>query len=512
MSNNSRTKNSIRNSSFSIMTQVLTVIMDFVVKTIFIAILGSEYLGINGLFSNIITLLSLADLGIGIAIPYSLYKPLAEGNKKKIQGLMNYYRRIYNTIGSVVLIIGLSLTPFLDFIIKDMPDIKGLGFIYALFVTHSALSYFFVYKKFLIESDQKGYIISKITFICSLGLNVTRVILLIITKNFILYLFCSIVWVLIQNFWYSYKANKLYPYIKERNNETISQEDKKEISTNVKALLIYKVGNVITSGTDNIVISKYIGLIAVGIYSNYILIVNSLNNILQQLFNAITSSIGNLVVTNNERSKAIYEKLNFFNFYIYSLCSICLFVLINPFMNIWLGHDYVLSFYVSLCLSINFYVAGMQAVTNSFRSAYGLFYKAKFRPIVMVIINLVVSVILVQFLGIPGVLIGTIASRLLTTAWLDPYVIYKYGFKDNVFEYYKNYIYYFIVFLVSGGIIYGITSLFIGKTILGWILAAVVSFVIYNGIIFILFRKTEEFEYFYEKVLAILKKFKRKVA
>lgn len=512
MSKSSRTKNSIRNSSFSIITQILTVIMDFIVKTIFIAILGSEYLGVNGLFSNIITLLSLADLGIGIAIPYSLYKPLAEDNRKKIQGLMNYYRKIYNVIGIVVLLVGLSLTPFLDFIIKDMPDIDGLRLIYALFVTHSALSYFFVYKKFLIESDQKGYIISKITFICSLGLNITRVLLLIITKNYILYLFCSIVFVLIQNFWYSYKANQLYPYIKEKNGETISNEDKKEISTNVKALLIYKVGNVITSGTDNIVISKYIGIVAVGIYSNYILIVNSLNNILQQLFNAITSSIGNLVATNNERSKAIYEKLNFFNFYIYSLCSICLFVLINAFMNIWLGQEYVLSFYVALCLALNFYIAGMQSVTNSFRSAYGLFYKARFRPIIMVIINLVVSVLLVQFLGIPGVLIGTIVSRLLTTAWLDPYIIYKYGFKENVTSYYKTYVYYMIIFVISGAIIYSITSLFIGKTIIGWLLAAITSFVIYNLIIFILFHKTEDFQYFFSKLISILRKFKRKVA
>lgn len=510
MTNNSRTKNSIRNSTFSIITQVLTVIMDFAVKTIFIATLGSEYLGINGLFSNIITLLSLADLGIGIAVPYSLYKPLAEGNKEKIQALMNYYKKIYNAIGSIVLIIGLSLTPFLKFIIKDMPNIEGLSFIYAMFVTHSALSYFFVYKKFLVEADQKGYIISKITFICSLGLNITRVFFLLITKNFIIYLFCSIVFVLIQNFWYSHKANQLYPYIKEKNNQTISKQDKEEISTNVKALLIYKIGNVITSGTDNIVISKYIGLVAVGIFSNYILIINSLNNILQHLFNAITSSIGNLVVTNNERSKDIYEKLNFFNFYIYSLCSICLFILINKFMYIWLGNDYVLSFYVALFLSINFYINGMQAVTNSFRSAYGLFYKARFRPIVMVIINLVVSIILVQFLGITGVIIGTIISKLCTTAWLDPYIIYKYGFKDNVSQYYKQYIYYLVITIVGGFILYNLTSLFISNNIIGWLLAAIVTIITYSLIIFIIFRKTEEFKYFWNKGISIINKISKK--
>ena len=507
MNKDSRTKNSIRNSSVSIITQVLTIVMDFVVKTIFIYILGSEYLGINGLFSNIITLLSLADLGIGVAIPYSLYKPLAEGNEKKITILMNFYRKVYNVIGCVVLLIGLSLTPFLSYIIKDMPDIKGIYLIYDLFVIHSALTYFFVYKKLLIESDQKGYIVSNITFICSLLLNITRVIILVLTRNFILYLFCSIIFVLIQNFWYSSKADKMYPFIKNKTDEKISDEDKNEISTNVKALLIYKVGSVVTLGTDNIVISKFMGLIPVGIYSNYILITNSLNNVLNQLFNAITSSIGNLVVTNNERSKNIYEKLSFFNFYIYSLCSVCLFVLINPFMHIWLNDDYVLSTLVAFLLSLNFYITGMGAVTNSFRTAYGLFYKARFRPIAMVIINIVVSVILVKPLGIAGVLIGTIVSRLLTVAWLDPYVIYKYGFKANVIEYYKRYLYYLIIFLVSCGLIYYLSTFVNTNNIIIWIITALVSFNLYNIIIFILFGKKEEFKYFYDKFLGFIKKF-----
>ncbi|MBP3765836.1 MAG: sugar translocase [Bacilli bacterium] len=510
MNTDSRTKNSIRNSSISIITQVLTIIMDFVVKTIFIFILGKEYLGINGLFSNIITLLSLADLGIGVAIPYSLYKPLADKDTKKIRVLMKFYRNVYNIIGCVVLVIGLSLTPFLSHIIKDMPNIKGIYFIYDLFVIHSALTYFFVYKKFLIDSDQKGYITSNITFISSFFLNITRVILLILTKNFIIYLFCSIVFVLIQNIWISIKADKMYPFIKDKTEDVISKEDKDEIITNVKALLIYKIGSVVTLGTDNIVISKFMGLIPVGIYSNYILITNSLNNVLNQLFNSITSSIGNLVATNNERSKSIYENLSFFNFYIYSLFSVCLFILINPFIEIWLNHDYVLSTTVAFLLAFNFYLTGMGAVTNSFRSAYGLFYKAKFRPIVMVIINIVVSVILVKPMGIAGVLIGTIVSRLLTIAWLDPLVIYKYGFKANVFEYYRRYIYYLIIFLSSCGILYYLSTFFNTTHILIWLFTAIITFILYNLIIILLFRRTEEFKYFYEKISNIFKKLFRK--
>lgn len=513
MNKDTRTKNSIRNSSTSIITQVLTVAMDFLVKTIFIYVLGSEYLGINGLFANIITLLSLADLGIGVAIPYSLYKPLADNNQHQIQVLMKFYRKIYNWIGIIVLAIGISLTPFLPLIIKEMPDIKGIYFIYILFVTHSALSYFFVYKRFLIESDQKSYIISKINFICNLLLNITRVAILLITKNYILFLFCSIVFVLIQNFWYSHKANQLYPFIKEKTDDTISKKDLKEIKNNVSALLIYKIGSVITNGTDNIVISKFIGLVTVGLYSNYILIINSLNNVLLQIFNAMTSSIGNLVATNNERSKTIYEKLNFFNFWIYSLCSICLFILINPFINLWIGESYNLGFSVALLISLNFYIAGMQSVTSSFRTAYGLFYKAKFRPIAMVIINIIVSVILVKPLGVAGVLIGTIISRLLTIAWLDPYIIYRYGFHKSPKSYYITYIYYLLILIVSSILLYYITSLIPISNFIIWVLVALIVIILYNIIIFTLFHKTEEFLYFIDKFKGIIKSYlKRKEA
>ena len=512
MNTDSRVKNSIRNSSVSIITQVLTIGMDFLVKTIFIYILGKVYLGINGLFSNIITLLSLADLGIGVAIPYSLYKPLADKDTKKIQVLMKFYKKVYNIIGCVVLIVGLSLTPFLPYIIKDMPDINGIYFIYDLFVIHSALTYFFIYKKFLIDSDQKSYITSNITFISSLLLNITRVLLLILTKNFIIYLFCSIVFVLIQNIWISIKADKMYPFIKEKTDDVISKEDKDEITTNVKALLIYKVGTVVTLGTDNIVISKFMGLVPVGIYSNYILITNSLNNVLNQVFNSITSSVGNLVATNNERSKNIYEKLSFFNFYIYSLFSVCIFVLINPFVDIWLNDKYVLSTLVAFLLALNFYLTGMGAVTNSFRSAYGLFYKAKFRPLIMVIINIVVSVSLVKPMGIAGVLIGTIVSRLLTIAWVDPLVIYKHGFKANVFEYYRRYIYYLIIFLISSGLLYYLSTFFNMTNLFVWIIGAILTFILYNLIIVILFYRTEEFKYFYLKISKIFKKLIRKEA
>ena len=200
MKQRSRTENSIINSAMSIITQILTIVLNFVVKTVFIKMLSDEYLGINGLFTNIITMLSLADLGIGIAIPYSLYKPLAEKDEHKIKILMNFYKKIYTIIGIVVLSIGLSLTPFLSYIIKDIPkNIPNLNLIYMLFVIHSASSYFFVYKKFLIDSDQKGYITSRIIFSFSTLLSIIQIILLVLTKDYVLFLLSIIILVFIQN-------------------------------------------------------------------------------------------------------------------------------------------------------------------------------------------------------------------------------------------------------------------------------------------------------------------------
>lgn len=505
MKQRSRTENSIINSAMSIVTQVLTVVLNFAVKTVFIKMLNDEYLGVNGLFTNIITMLSLADLGIGIAIPYSLYKPLAKKDEHKINVLMNFYKKVYTIIGIAVLLIGLSLTPFLGLIIKDIPkNVPHLSLIYILFVIHSASSYFFVYKKFLIDSDQKGYITSRIIFTFSTLLSIIQIILLVTTKNYILFLLSSIILVIIQNIYISSKANKLYPFIKNKTDEKLEKEDMEGIKKNVSSLFIYKVGTVIMNGTDNIIISKFIGLIIVGFYSNYVLIINSITTVLNQIFNAITSSIGNLVVTTNKkRSKEVYDNLNFANFWLYALFGVCIIVLINPFINIWIGKKYVMGFSIVFLLVLNFYVLGMQSVTNSFRNAYGLFWIAKYRPIIMVIINIVISVVLVQFIGIEGVLIGTLISRLLTTAWLDPYIVHKYGFEISPKSYYIDYLKYLVIFIAISIIFNYFVSMITINNIFILILIAILVVISVNVILVLLFFKTSEFNYFYDKIKKI---------
>ena len=265
------------------------------------------------------------------------------------------------------------------------------------------------------------------------------------------------------------------------------------------------------NGTDNIVISKAIGLVMVGIYSNYLMIINSIYNILNQIFNAITSSIGNLVVTTNEkRSKNVYENLNFFTFLLYGTVSICIMVLINPFIKIWIGEEYVLSDFVSFLLSLNLYITGMQSVTTSFRNAYGLFYKAKYRPIFMCVLNIILSIFLAYYLGIAGVILGTIISRFVTVVWLDPYIIYEYGFKENVKGFYFQYFIYLIVYLILGGITMYFFHYLSISNIITFVVYGGITFLILMSIICLLFHKTKEFRYFYDyfipKINKILKK------
>ena len=201
----------------------------------------------------------------------------------------------------------------------------------------------------------------------------------------------------------------------------------------------------------------------------------------------------------------IYEKLNFFNFYLYTLFSICIMALINPFIKIWIGEDYLLSNLIVYIFCLKIYTSGMQNVTSSFRNAYGLFYKARFVPIIMVIINIVMSIILVQYAGIAGVIMGTVLATLFTTAWLDPFIIYKHGFKSNPKEYYIKYIIYLVTYLVISLLVSLLFSILLINNLFGWLVAGALIFIIINLILILIYGRTTEYRYFYTKIAKIIK-------
>lgn len=491
-----RSTKSLANITTSFLNKIITLVIKFAVRTVFIYTLSQEYLGVNGLFSSIISLLSLADLGFGIALPFSLYKPLAENDKKKIQTIMNFYAKVYSIVGIVVLIVGVSLMPFLPFIIKKMPNIAHIRVIYLLFVINSTVSYLFIYKRTLIVADQRGYIVTVIESGFSLLLALIQIIILFIFKNYILYLTSGIFITILQNIYISYKCNKLYPYIKKKNDSELEFSEIKKLSKNIFALFIYKLAIVIETGVDNIIISSFIGITSVGIYSNYLLIIDSLKNILMITFNSLTASIGNIAASEKrEKAYLIYKAINLLSIILYGISAIAICILINPFIKLWVGENYLLDFSVVLVLCTNYYIFGSQNTTSSFRNAYGLFWEGRYRPVIMTISNILFSIVFVKYIGLAGVFLGTIVSRLLSVGIIDPYILHKHAFKLPVIPYYLDKIKYgFLVFVV--GVFTNWSTSFIHiDNLLMWLIKGVVVCIIPTIVFLIIFWRKEEFKY-----------------
>ena len=498
----SRVKNSIINFSVALVGQGIGLIVSFIARIFFIRILGGEYLGLNGLFTNILTVLSLAELGVGNAIIYSLYKPIAENDTEKCKSLMRLYKRFYTIIGIVVLVAGALVTPFLDVFIKEMPQINNIEIIYLLFVLNTSVSYFFSYKRNLIIANQSKYIATIYRYVFYVLLNVAQIIYLVVTKEYLGFLILQVLFTFLENVFVSRKAEKMYPYLKEKNVSKLDEETKKSITTNVKALMLHKIGYIVVSSTDNIILSAIVGLNAVGIYSNYYMITNAINIIAGQVFNAITASTGNLcAVESVEKQKQVFKNINFLNFWIFSFATICLLILFNPFIEIWVGSEYLLPMSVVIVLAINFYMAGVRNCILTFREAKGLFYKDRYKSVIEALINLVVSIILAKQFGILGVFIGTTISFVLTCLWVEPYILFKDGFKSKPKEYFLDYFKKISLTFLVGGVLYYITSIIHGNLYLVFTIKLVICVLTSNIIYILLYRKTPEFNYFYHNII-----------
>lgn len=510
MKNQSRTKNVTVNSMVSLLCQVLNLLLNFLTRTIFIKILGAEYLGVNGLFSNILTILSFAELGIGNAIVFNLYKPLAQDDKPQISSLMLLYKQVYTAIGLFVLGAGLLVTPFLGVIIKTKPNIpENISLLYILFLLNTVVSYFFVYKKNIMIADQKNYI----TLIVTQATTIARVILqtsfLLLTHNFIVYLTIQIVCTLAENFVCSALADKMYPYLKNSNPVPLSKSETKSIFADVKALAIYKFGSVILNGTDNILISMLLSVRDVGLASNYTLLMNSANSILGKLIDAFTASVGNLNTESNaEKQYNVFKKIMFISSWIYGFAAVGIYLVSKDCIVTWIGEKYLLSSIVVFSICFDFYVKGVQAAPYMYRTTLGLFIQGKWAAVIAAVVNLILSVILCKAIGLGGIFIATPISRLISTGIIDPYLIYKRTFKRNVLEYFEMFIGYCVIFIVIAVISnFAISCVSIAGW-LGVILKAGIVTVIFNGLMISVFFRTKIFK---ELLQSVKKLVSRKV-
>lgn len=490
-----RTKKAFINTLFGILMQVVTVLLNLVSKRIFVDILGDEIYGLNSLFNTIIIMLSLTELGIGMAITYSLYKPLAENNQKQITALMTLYRKIYRYIALIVFCIGMLLIPFLRFLIKEDFSTTVLAKIFIPFVLSASVSYLMSYKKTLLIADQKGYIVTIVRTVYLIALHTTQIVILIITRNFIAYLFAKVVLDILDSFICYKLCDRHYPFQKNAT-EQIGAEDKKLIVQKVKALVYHRVGIYLINGIDSIIITKFLGTVINGYYTNYMIIINTVTELLSQFSNGLTASMGNLVATESkDRVFDVFKRVLLFNYFLVSFSAASFAVLINPFISIWMSPNVLLDKYTVAVLIINFYITTFSYTIGALRASAGIFEPDKYLHVILAIVNLVLSIALVKVIGIVGVFIGTLVCLFIKEIIALPYIMGKHFFKASAFGYYKQ----FVLYAVCTVVIVLITMLLssfisIENALLAFVVKVLICLIIPNIINLLLFSRTKEFK------------------
>lgn len=504
----SRTENSSKTAFSGIINKILTLILAFISRKIFIQFIGIEYLGINGLFANILTLLSLADLGFGVAMNYSLYKPLAMKDEKTLAALIGFYRKIYNIIAISVAILGLCLTPFLKFIINldsNIPYVQGY---YLIYLANTVISYLFVYKSSIINADQKGYKVNTVNTGINIGKVILQIICIIIFKSYAVYALIEVLATLTNNVLISSLANKLYPYI--LNDVPLNDDQKRNIFTNLKSVFIYKLSGNIMTGTDSILMSVLVSTAAVGLYSNYLTITTTITTMITIIFSSVTAAIGNLLVDRNTNNRLNVFKIiqmvgNFLSTYI----GVCILILAQEFISLWIGAQYKLDYMTVIAISLNLYFTICMQPLWTFRDASGLYQKTKYVMLVTAILNIILSILLGKIYGVAGIVIATALSRLLTYFWYEPKLLFEIYFEKKSLGYYIDA--FFNIMLM--GICYFISNIVcqyieLYNGWIQWICKAIACSIIVIVIYFLRYFWTKEFLEMIKKLKKLLEKTK----
>lgn len=509
-----RLLNTLKNSFYGIFSQVFIIFIGFFSRRVFLDMLPEAYLGLNGLFSNVISILSLTELGFGTAAIYALYKPLADNNERKLSALMNLYAKIYHVMFFVVMGLGLILLPLIPYLIKDVPDLPHIYLIYYLFVINSALSYLFAYKRSLLFADQKNYKIMQVTMVCKILLNVFQIIALYTTQNYLLYLIIMIVMGFVENLIISLIVDKTYPYLKKYKNEKIDEGTKHELIVNTKALLMHKIGSIAVFQTDNLITSAFVGVITVGVYNNYTMIINQLHTLIGSVIDGAKASIGQYNASESDENKLkMFFKLNFVNHVVYSFCTTALFCLLNPFIeSIWLKQaEMLFPMFTVFLLCIYFYLRGMRYSYNLVKETSGIYNPDRYKAIFEAVMNVATSILFVKFFGFDGVLLGTIVTTLSVPYVIEVYVTFKYAFHCGPWVYYKAFAKNVLTTLLMTGISYFLCrTIFPTTNLLTFVAMGIICAVVSVLVNVLFYCRSEEFAYFYTLAKTFAEKLKQR--
>lgn len=501
----SRTRRATKNISYALLNQMMNVILAFVLRTVFIQSFGVTYLGLNSIFSDILGLLSMADLGLGTAMVYSYYKPLADTDYRKLAALTSFYKKIYSAIAIIVAIIGILITPFVPLLINTTEEIPHIYIYYWIALSKVVVSYLCVSRLAILTADQKGYKQSKVNMYLNVMKTVLQIVIILAFKNYILYLLLGTVFYFANNIIVSNIARREYPFINEKVE--ISDSDKREIANNVFSSFTYKVSNVLLDATDNILISVIVGTIMVGYYSNYLMVESKLVMMYTLVFSSLTASIGNLMVNGKDEQKYRVFKGEQSICYITSMVLIpCYVLLINDFIKVWLGEEFLIDNLSIAAIGINLFLICVNQPVLNYREATGLYKKAKTMMLMCAILNIVLSILLGKMMGLSGILFASAISRVLTIVWYEPHILYKQYFSASIREYFGKFFLYSCIISVLIGIGFFINDK-IGIEIMTWgglLAKAFVVGSIVALIVLLLFWNNKDVRYTFMKVKASL--------
>lgn len=491
----SRTDYVKKNIIYGYISTIISSGFSIITRTIFVYVLGAQYLGVSGLFSNVLGVLSFTELGIGSAIIFSLYKPIAENDNEKIKSLLALYKKAYRIIAFIVTLIGITIIPFLDYLVNSNIPMNEIRIYYLIFLFNTVSSYFVTYKTSYVSALQKEYIVTNTTTIGTIATNTLQIILLAAGGNYLSYLLIAAIIGLLQKILTVLYLNIKFPILTEKNIKQLDEATKNSIWKNVKALIIHKIGDVSVNQTDNIIISAFVNTTAVGLLSNYTTLNTLISTFTNRFFSSFTASFGNMLAKDSvEKQREIFDIYDLLGFWIYGFVLIAFITLSQPFITIWFGKKLLLDDFTMILYFISLYLAGITFIPYNFKVTAGRFAEDKWVAFVQAITNLVISIIAIKVIGMPGIFVGTIISRMIVVI-VRPHIVYKYVLKQSTLKYYirltiRTCIAFAICFLM-----WQIKKfIFVENSIWRFIILCILTVIIPNLIFLLIFVRSEAFK------------------
>ena len=510
----SRTTNLIKNTVYGVAGKLANLLFAFLSRTVFIYYLGDTFLGINGLYTEVLSVLSFAELGFGSALLYAMYAPIARKDHEKIVQLLDFYKKAYRVIAVVIAVLGASLIPFLQYIVKGAQGITlgQLRLYYVIFLFNTVVNYFVSYKYSYVNAQQQNYIVTTFDSIVNIVTVVVQVTVILLFRDFLVYLLAQSAVLLLSRIVAALYLNNRFPVLKEKPEQPLPREERDGIFREVKALAVHQFASAAVHSTDNIIISSMsgMGVVAVGLVSNYNLFINNVIAFVTVLLNNSAFGFGNLVAEGNtDHFHSTFREMSFLVFWIYGFCCIAFFVLIPPCITLWIGAEKLIDSMSLFLIVMNCFLLGHATLYNSARVAKGDFGKDKWISFIQAIVNLVVSIVTAKKMGLVGVYIGTIVSRLIVTV-MRPYATYRFLFGKSALEYYCQLILYGSVAILAGFVTYTLCSSFLQNVTIGnFVLAMVVVTVVPNLVFAVLFARSTEMKGMLHRVRRLMNRGER---